>query len=277
MAGSSIGLETAENFLDSMKKFGESTMPIFKDKVRYEIKQFVAAAIISDEEFEKEDTHIIIEAKRKFEEAIQTQHFSDIYKNYSLLFNRLVVLVNTPRPKRHGEARLLDPFGDIRKGILKCPFNGSFINDDDINFLKELKQMFLHEFGHNRYLIVIFSHFIPCTEPIHQCAQIVNKFAEQQNTKVIVSYENVYDLTDEAEALEIMKSNEKIQFQRPTSLPHYTRSYQEPYDLDILEEEHESSRMSKREKKDKLRPDPYRTERKKRKSFTRQNSYEYRI
>lgn len=46
-----------------------------------------------------------------------------------------------------------------------------------------------------------------------------------------------------------MKSNEKIKFQRPTSLPYYSSSYQEPYDLDILEEEPESSRLSRREKK----------------------------
>ncbi|CAC5391253.1 unnamed protein product [Mytilus coruscus] len=249
-------------------------MPVFKDKVRYEIKQFVAAAIVSDEEFEKEDTKIITEAKSKLEEAIKTKDFSDIYDNYSLSFNRLVVLVNTPRPKRHGKARLLDPFGDIRKGILKCPFDGSFINDNDINFLEKLKEMFSHDFGHNRYLIVIFSHIIPCTEPIHQCAQIVNKFAEQQNTTVIVSYEKVYELTDETEALEIMKTNEKIKFQRPTTLPHYSSSYLEPYDL---EEEPGSSRMSRRDKKEKMRPGPYRPERKKRKSFSRQNSYEYRI
>lgn len=213
MAESISGLETAGNFVDSLKEFGESSMlAVFKDKVRYEIKQFVAAAITSDEEFQKQDTKIITEAKSKFEEVIETKDFSGIYDNYSLSFNRLVVLVNTPRLKRHGEARLLDPFGDIRKSIFKYPFDGSFINDNDINFLVKLKKMFLDEFDHNRYLLVIFSHFIPCTEPNHQCAQIVNRFAEQQNTKVIVSYENVYDLTDEAEALEIMKSNDKIQF-----------------------------------------------------------------
>lgn len=62
---------------------------VFKDKVRYEIKQFVATAIISDQEGQKQDTKIITEAKSKFKEAIKTKDFSDIYDNYSLSFDQV--------------------------------------------------------------------------------------------------------------------------------------------------------------------------------------------
>lgn len=159
-----FAVKSAVKFIKSLKDFGEKSMPLFKGKVDYEMKQFVAAAIVSFDEIDQEDHGIKEEANRKLENALTTKNDSDIYHNYSLSFERLVVLMNTPRTVRHGEARLLDPSGDIRKKILKTDFNSSRIKNDETIFLNTLKESFVSKFNHNKYIICIFSHFIPCTE-----------------------------------------------------------------------------------------------------------------
>lgn len=141
-------------------------MPLFKGTVEFEMKQFVAVAIVSYDEIDQEDLGIIEEANRKLEIALTTKNNSNIYHKYSLSFERLVVLMNTGthRMVRHGEARLLDPSGDIRKKILESEFNSLRINNDDTVFLNILKKSFFSKFDHEKYIICIFSHFIPCTK-----------------------------------------------------------------------------------------------------------------
>lgn len=111
-----FAVESVKKFIKSLKDFGEKSMTLFKDKVDFEMKQCVAAAIVSYDEMDQEDHGIIEEANRKLEIALTTKHCSDIYHNYSLSFERLIVLMNagTNRTVMNGEARLLDPSGDIR-------------------------------------------------------------------------------------------------------------------------------------------------------------------
>lgn len=78
-------------------------MPLFKGKVPYEMKQFVAAAIVSHAEIEREDFRIIDVANNRLQEALKTKNVSGIYEDYSLVFDRLVILMNTLKPKQHGE------------------------------------------------------------------------------------------------------------------------------------------------------------------------------
>ncbi|CAG2252082.1 ARMC8 [Mytilus edulis] len=179
MAGSeTLGfkVKSVSHFLKHLKELGERLLPVFKKKVRYEMNQFVAAAIVSHKEIENEDISIIYEANRKLDVACE--NLSDIVQDSCFSFNRLVVLMNTTKPARHGEARLFDPDVKIRKEILGIRAIG-LMDDNNTNFLDNLKSMFANDFKTKRlpYIMCIFSHNIPCTEQSHQCAKIIDEFA----------------------------------------------------------------------------------------------------
>lgn len=265
-------VKSVAKFCKSLKDFGERSMPLFKDQVRYEMKQFVAAAFVSNEEIKNEDIGIIQEADRRLTNALATKNVSDIYDNYSLSFNRLVVLMNTSEPKRHGEARLLDPSGVIRHTILTPPFNSSCIDEEDMNFLQILTEHFVRKFEHDRFIVCMFSHFIPCTESKHQCARLVDEFAKLNN-EVIISSENVYYETDHETAWKVMKSNDRIYCLPPKELCSNSNQSTPLYDVD----EPLSPRMLRRENRARVQSNPYqRPEKKKKKGFSRQKSYDLR-
>ncbi|XP_052073738.1 uncharacterized protein LOC127711663 [Mytilus californianus] len=264
-----FAVKSAVKFIKSLKDFGEKSMPLFKGKVDYEMKQFVAAAIVSFDEIDQEDLGIIEEANRKLKMALTTKIDLDIYHNYSLSFERLVVLMNTPKPVRHGEAGLLDPSGDIRKKILKSDFNSSRIKTDDTIFLNTLKKSFFSKFNHYEYIICIFSHFIPCTEKEHQCAKLIDEFARQHNTEIIISSERVFDFTNHHEAWTVMKSNDNIYCLSPFKLDPNLNQSTSYDDVDVPC----SSRALRRENRKRAVSGTHqRSEKKKKTKFSRQKS-----
>jgi hypothetical protein len=64
-----------------------------------------------------------------------------------MLFSRLVVLLNLPEPYTHGEARLFDPDGKIRKTIYQDRYLKYINARHDINFLGKMKHEFYNTFG----------------------------------------------------------------------------------------------------------------------------------
>jgi hypothetical protein len=64
-------------------------------------------------------------------------------------FSRLVVLLNLPEPCTHGEARLFDPDGKIRKTLCQDRYLKYINARHDILFLEKMKHEFYNTFGPN--------------------------------------------------------------------------------------------------------------------------------
>lgn len=122
--------------------------------------------------------------------------------------DRIVVLLNElhNHHNKHGEARLVDPVGEIRDELaIERPFHEF---EEPVNYLEEMEYAFESTFGEvtNSYLL-IFSHYIPCTIYGHNCADVLGEFAQGTRHRMYVGYENVYQKTDKDKAVEAMKSN----------------------------------------------------------------------
>jgi hypothetical protein len=80
--------------------------------------------------------------------------------------------------------RLFDHDGEIRKTICQ-DFTADADDDDDVHFLEEMKSDFYDTFGSNeKYVICMFSHYLPCTDPEHLCSRVLCEFATQHNEQL---------------------------------------------------------------------------------------------
>ena len=260
-----------------LRDFGRRAMLRLDSIVQTGQMQFIVAAIMSRTEIEKQDFTVIKDANTLLRKMQEEQ--TDNYEDYSLVFNRLVVLMNLPesRAKTNGEARLVDP-----KGILKLLSNkrAKLKRCKDIDFSSRMKKQFYRIYQKSvKYVICIFSQNIPCTEENHDCAKLLDVFATCCHEELIVSSEFYYITTDYRRAWSIMKRNDNI-FCLPPNLYCPVRktdenieSYLLPYDE---AEEPQCTRIRRRSryinKAFNLTSNIYRTKRKQRKEFHRQNS-----
>lgn len=107
----------------------------------------------------------------------------------------MVILLNSNG--KHGEARLLSH----QK------------HDRNINFLKQMREQFVEEFGEKEkenYILCMFSYYVPCTIKGHKCAKLKGEFSDKTGKQVIISYDQVYNATNLNKALQVMESSKNI-------------------------------------------------------------------
>ncbi|CAC5420345.1 unnamed protein product [Mytilus coruscus] len=134
----------------------------------------------------------------------------DFRDNYYVLFNRLVLLLNLPvaNTSVHGEARLLDFDSQLRQEICN-PCN--FEHENNANIFQQMEKQFFEEFGdEEKYIICMFSHYIPCTISGHQCAELIQKFSTKHGKQIILSYDRAFDKTNQKIARNIMNDNKNV-------------------------------------------------------------------
>ena len=166
--------------------------------------QFVIALLITPDEIEREDyvaleefENYILEHGQRTAGANQGDRIlylrqdsvHRIQKERCIIKNRVVLLLNKPNPSYiHGEARLLDPRGEILRRI------GALNNDIDRNEIDYLELMRREQQPNQQYILAMFSFFMPCTLHSHQCAELIGEFANTQSffSKIIVSYHAKY-------------------------------------------------------------------------------------
>jgi hypothetical protein len=78
-------------------------------------------------------------------------------------------------PRTHGEGRLFDHDGKIRKTICQDQYLNDINACHHVDVLEKMKYDFHGTFkGNEKYVICMFSHYLPCTEPEHLCSRVVN-------------------------------------------------------------------------------------------------------
>ena len=182
-----------------LRDFGRKSLPLFSGRVYREQGQFIVAALISTTEIEREDFRFIMEEKRTLSQKIVAAKNDTltVYENYSLSFDRLVVLMNLPWPKTHGEARLLDPEGCLRRNI--CKTNCDKIIDED--YLGRMKMQFMQKFGKCETILFAYFHIISlvpytpiCVHHLSTSSQndITKKFLFRLNSYMIIQIINLH-------------------------------------------------------------------------------------
>jgi hypothetical protein len=197
-------------FHRSLREFGTDVIGLFNDQFHEQRKQFVVAALFSVREIETTDLSIITAANLKFQSLRRSGREFKL-DGYYMLFSRLVVLLNLPGQRTHVEARLFDPDGKIRKTICQDQYVNDINACHDVHFLEKMKHDFYNTFGQNeKYVICMFSYFLPCTEPKHLCSRVLCEFATKHKEELIVSYYHVWNGTNPNNAWNIMKRNDNI-------------------------------------------------------------------
>lgn len=127
---------------------------------------------------------------------------------------RIVVLQNSKDEnacKWHGEARLLDPTGRLRREIHSELNNSSKwlvkYTTDKNKFMDNLKQAYYAKFGtFESCCLLIFSHFVPCTIKLHKCCEVIRKYAEETHIDIVIAYDEVYKDTNVKMSLRCLQS-----------------------------------------------------------------------
>ncbi|CAC5370023.1 unnamed protein product [Mytilus coruscus] len=169
--------------------------------------QFVCAAFVSYREMENWDIHVITEARDQL--LFPDRYTINVQDNY-VLFNRLVLLLNlqVANTSVHGEARLLDAESKLRQEICN---QHNFEHENNPNIFLQMEKQFVEEFGDKeKYIICMFSHYIPCTIPRHNCAELLQKYSKKHGKQIILSYDRVFKKTNLKLARKIMKANNNV-------------------------------------------------------------------
>ena len=140
-------IDNFSKFHRSLREFGMKAMGFIEEQVPGQTgRQFVTAAIVSYREIEMEDLKCIIDANNKLN-ILQTTNTKVKVHDYFLLFKRVVVILNLPSPKIHGECRLFDPHCRIRREICEMNNPSDFKRTNNIHFLNKMKQHFFQTCG----------------------------------------------------------------------------------------------------------------------------------
>ncbi|CAC5420346.1 unnamed protein product [Mytilus coruscus] len=171
-------------------------------------EQFIISAIVSYNEIACRNTEVIREAEGEWE-SLNSDSLR--FDHYSLSFHRLVFILNNHNPSIHGEARLLDPDGTTRRQIFDRPYQNKIGKESSHNFLAVMKEQFFKQFGENeKYVLIMFSHYIPCTLPGHMCAELLSEHSQSCGEQILIGYTNVYQDTDHNFALRLMNKSDNI-------------------------------------------------------------------
>ena len=194
------------DYMQDMRRVGHYADKVIVQKASgkvYDRNQFVIACLVSARELR----YIDDSALKVFETHIKRLRRIKCDDGY-LLHGRVAILMNElhKHHNKHGEARLLDPFGSIRTYLdIDTPYDEF---EEPVDYMDELESAFKEEFGTEaKSYLLIFSHYIPCTLDGHQCSEVIGEYANQTSHKVYVGYEDVYKKTDKDDAVHAMKSN----------------------------------------------------------------------
>ncbi|CAG2252087.1 unnamed protein product [Mytilus edulis] len=171
-------------------------------------EQFIISAIVSYNEIACRNTEVIRQAEGEWE-SLNSDSLR--FDNYSLSFHRLVFILNHPNPSIHGEARLLDPDGTTRRQIFDRSYQKQIGKESSNNFLAVMKEQFFDKFGKNeKYVIIMFSHYIPCTLPGHMCSELLSEYTTRYDEQLLIGYTNVYQETNQNLSLRLMNKSNNI-------------------------------------------------------------------
>ena len=148
-------------------------------------KQFVIAAVVSSDEI-RNGVYSCVE---NFREHLITCNSEPTFRapQRYILKDRVIVLLNSPWNKSHGEARLFDPQREISNNTDE---RNNFREKDYLSTMKANFYKVFHKI--EKAIILLFSFYIPCTVPTFMCSKLIGQFASDNNETVIVAYQTVF-------------------------------------------------------------------------------------
>lgn len=158
-----------------------------------EKKQFVISMVVSCDEIRNED----FSEMQRFCGFIKRVNRAD--QRY-ITHGRITVLLNAPWNSAHGEARLLDPNGEILKRILGDP---TYLcsRSEQVNFLSIMFREFYDAFGADSDpILLLYSYYIPCTIHGYMCSNLIREFASNFTHIIIIGYESLNIWTNQMNA-----------------------------------------------------------------------------
>ncbi|VDH92687.1 Hypothetical predicted protein, partial [Mytilus galloprovincialis] len=117
------------------------------------------------------------------------------------------------------EARLYEPDGTIQRQICDGSYKSKIDKEPTNNLLAGVKEQFIEEFGENeKFVLVMFSNFIPCTAPGHKCSELLAEYATRYNEQILIGYNVVNHDTDENLSLRLTTKSDNAYCINPNDL-----------------------------------------------------------
>lgn len=197
-----------QTLISKMRLFGREVRDSLKVKRRNRkdvYDQYICACIVSEREL-KEGVDTMFE-KARIELAEHLKNPTKVFVSGSL-----AVILNMR--DLHGEAVLLDPKGTIRNRVCIAKSNTPYDGDPVLSRMLENYDIRNNEFGENRQIQLLHSHYIPCSdvEKKNECAQVIGEYAtENPNIQMYISYDETYSYTKSDQSYTFMeKENVKV-------------------------------------------------------------------
>ncbi|KAH3741868.1 hypothetical protein DPMN_048598 [Dreissena polymorpha] len=165
-------------------------------------KQFVMACLVSAQELISNDFSFL-ENFKQYIQLLATKPVDQIpLSDGYYMKGRSIYLRNNGN---HGEARLLDPDGELRREITSKPHK--IVNECN-TFLLDMELSFRKQFGDSMtpYLL-IYSHYVPCTIPEHFCAELLKQFVRKTGYNVLVRNTDIFCKSNCDNALKTLRES----------------------------------------------------------------------
>ncbi|KAH3735260.1 hypothetical protein DPMN_041724 [Dreissena polymorpha] len=166
-------------------------------------KQFIMACLVSEQELVLKE-FAVMENFKQYIHVLATQSVDQIpiSDGYFMKLPKSIYLRNNCN---HGEARLLDPDGEMRRKITS---NTQAVVDECNTFLQDMELSFREQFGDStRPYLLMYSHYVPCTIAKHFCAGLLKQFVRKTGHNVLVGYTDVYCKSNCEKALKTLRES----------------------------------------------------------------------
>ncbi|KAH3829928.1 hypothetical protein DPMN_103159 [Dreissena polymorpha] len=172
-------------------------------------KQFLMASLVSTTELFDMDFSLLRDFQQHLETLRTDQQRRQITSTRLIRHKRTIFILNifSDNKYTHGESRLLDPTGDIRRKMNICSEHTDMSGKDVDLYLEKMRREFYFMYpAHFKPSLVMYSYYVPCTCAEHNCALAVSEFSKQAKENVYVGYSDVFRATDEDLSVKLLKS-----------------------------------------------------------------------
>ena len=187
-----LGLECVENAMSYLRDIGMRSRDLLRKSINEDAlkkRQFVIAMLASREEI----TNCDYSAINQFRNILEGLGSSSEFRASQRYFRRrrVCVILNAPWSDAHGEARLMDPTGEMVSDFVDERYFRQNATKHEIQpALPQMMTWFQRTFPTENPILLIFSFHIPCTIRRFMCSNLIGEFALRNRAiHIIVAYE----------------------------------------------------------------------------------------
>ena len=193
-----FGVECVANIMSYLRDVGMRSRNILRKAIHEEAlrkHQFVIAMLASLEEIINCDYSAINQFRNILEGLGSSSDFRASQRYFRR--RRICVILNAPWSDAHGEARLLDPTGEMVSEFVDKKYLRQCCTKNELQpCLEKMVACFKHEFPTENAILLIFSFHIPCTMSKFMCSNLIGEFASKaRDMHIVVAYESVFRRT----------------------------------------------------------------------------------